>query len=728
MPCETQPAPSRNGFSPGIRGGLILPAVGALGFSAAMTQLILLRELLSAFGGNEIIFGIILGNWLLLTGIGTGLGRTGSRLRHPLRFLAGGQILLAVIPFTQLLAVRLLWNVVFIRGSQVGVAESWIFCFLLLLPYCLLSGYLLTLACTLPVRQTEEAGLGRVYFMDNIGSLIGGAILSFFLIYRFDHVGILYLPSCLNLVLGCALGWRAGRKSLFTGWTAAAGGVLLLISVVNLPAGATRVQYAGQEVVFEKHSPYGRLVVTRQAGQYNFIENGVPLFSTNNVEQVEEAIHYAMAQRPHAAQVLLVGGGISGTAQEILKYPVRAVDYVELDPMILAAGRRYVPGNLADPRIRVIATDGRRFVKSTDRRYDVLINDVPDPASLQINRFYTLEYFTEAKAILARDGVLSVSLGHYENYLSPELARLIGITHGTLKQVFRNVLILPGARVVFLASDGPLYLDVAGQLKRFQIKTRWVTPAYLQATLTPDRIADIHRAVSVSGKINRDFNPKLYYYHLRHWLGQLKVRYGLLLVLLGLGFGSYCLRLRAVPWAVFATGFAASVLTLVLLMGFQILYGGVYHQVSLIVTMFMAGLAAGSFYINRTVTTRQRTDLVKLLVALAVYAGLLPLALIHLGRVNPAYSSGVVWLVFPLMTVVLGGLAGMVFPLAGRVDFQTTARTAGRLYLADFAGSCLGALLVSTLLIPLIGVFHVCLLVAGFCILSGLVLRFTGRG
>jgi hypothetical protein len=63
---------------------------------------------------------------------------------------------------------------------------------------------------------------------------------------------------------------------------------------------------------------------------------------------VEETVHYAMAQRPEARQVLLVSGGISGTAREILKYGCAQVDYVELDPLILALGKRYLPENLED--------------------------------------------------------------------------------------------------------------------------------------------------------------------------------------------------------------------------------------------------------------------------------------------------------------------------------------------------------------------------------------------
>ena len=116
--------------------------------------------------------------------------------------------------------------------------------------------------------------------------------------------------------------------------------------------------------------------------------------------------------------------------------------------------RRYVPDSLADPRIHVINSDGRLFVRQTPRQYDVVIADVPDPSTSQLNRFYTREFFAEVRRILLPGGVLSFSLGTYENYLSPELARLIGVAERTLREVFANVLILPGGRVFFLASDG----------------------------------------------------------------------------------------------------------------------------------------------------------------------------------------------------------------------------------------------------------------------------------
>ena len=72
----------------------------------------------------------------------------------------------------------------------------------------------------------------------------------------------------------------------------------------------------------------------------------------------------------------------------------------------------------------------------------------------------------------------------------------------------------------------------------------------------------------------------------------------------------------------------------------------------------------------------------------------------------------------PLLTLVLAVLVGMEFPLAARVDFQGPAATSARLYTADYIGAALGALLVSTLLIPVLGVFVVCLLTAGLNLLA----------
>ena len=693
---------------------VIVWAIAGVGVSSIVTQLSLMREMLGAFAGNEMVLGVILGNWLLLTGLGAFLGRSAHRLRRLNSLFIGAQMLLAVLPLVQLFLLRTLRDVVFTRGQVIGPAETVAASFVLLLPYCLVSGYILTLACEVLARQGDSRGTGRVYLADSLGSIVGGAVFSFILIRLLDHLGILYIPAMLNLLLAGAVALCLGRKA----WAGAAGVamacLIALAAATDLDDVSTSLQYPCQRIVFRGNSPYGRLVVTESAGQINFIENGLPVISTNNVQQVEEAVHYAMAQRPEARRVLVVSGGVSGTAKEILKYGAGEVVYVELDPLIIDVGRRFMPEGLDDRRIRVVNTDGRQFLRQAERWYDVIIVDVPDPSTSQINRFYTAEFFRDAKRHLAAGGVLSVALGRYENYVSPELARMLASANRTLRRSFRNVLAIPGGRVFFLASDGELYRDIAARIERAGVSTRLMNHHYLDAMLSADRMADLSRVMTRSAATNEDFSPVLYHYHLLYWMSQFKVSFGLMEAALLALPAIYLVRVRAVPLAIFASGFAASSLEVVLLLAFQVLCGSVYSQLGVIVTIFMVGLAAGAFLANRRASAAPRRDLARLGFALAAMGGLIPLALMGLARVTGWLASTAgVQAAIGAMTFVVAGLVGMQFPLASLAGQTDSALTASRLYTADFVGACLGALLASTLLIPLLGVAAVCALAAG---------------
>lgn len=689
-------------------------AAGFLGGSAILTQLVLMRELLVAFSGNELVLGILLGNWLLLTGLGTYFGKWTERLEHPLRLLAAGFLLLALLPLLDLFLVRALRDVVFTRGAAVGLTETILGSLVLLAPYCLLSGFLLTLACA---RARSDEGPGWVYFADSLGSIAGGLAFSFLILRAFGHFRILYLQSFLGLAFAGFLAWRLRRRTLLAVASAVALGVLALSVKGDLDHLSTQLQFAGQKLVFEANSPYGRLTVTELEGQYTALENGVPLFSTNDLERVEESVHYAMAQRPEARRVLILGGGVSGTAKEVLKYSVDEVQDVELDPLVIAIGQRYFPRNLADPRIHVANTDGRLFIRQARERYDVILVGLPDPSTCQLNRFRTLEFFAECKEILAQGGVLSFSLGQYENYMSPQLARRLDVQYRTLAQVFRNVLIIPGARVCFLASDEPLSLEIPERLEAKGIRTRIVGRGWLREMLKPDRMADIQRAIAEPAPLNRDFSPVLYYLEIRQWMAMFPARVGLLAALLLLGLTGYFSRIRAVPFVLFTAGFAASALEVVLLLGFQVLYGSVYQQMGLIVTLFMAGLALGSFAMIRMRWERRGLSL--LAFAIAIYGLLLPFALQGLGRwTQPLIGQAAI----ALLTLVLASLVGMQFPLAAHVDDKGGTGTAAQLFTADFVGASLGALLVGALLIPLLGVGAVCIMTAALNVMGGVVL------
>ena len=664
---------------------LIYLAVGAVGAASVITQLVMLREMLGALAGNELALGILLGNWLLLTGIGAWFGRHTDRLRHRDTVFLAGLLGLALVPLAQLVLLRLLRNGVFLPGSTIGIGATFAGSFVLWLPFCLLTGFLLTLACG------RTADIGGVYVADGIGSVVAAVVFSYVLIRYFDHFVILCIPALLLLaVIGCHRPWRVVAVVLAVG-VAAAGWW-------DVDAWSTARQFPGQRLVFCGNSPYGRLVITTGAGQLNFIENGVPISATHNVEQVEETVHYAMAQRPTARHVLLIGGGVAGTAREILKYSAADVTCVELDPLIITTVQQLLPGNLNDPRIRVVATDGRRFLQQTRAKFDVVIVDLPIPATAQLNRFYTAEFFGSVRRSLAADGVVAFAVGRYENYISPELARLLASAYGTVREMFPNVLVIPGGQVFFVASAGSLTLDIAPRLDQAKISTQFVQRHYLAATLTPDRLADVQRAVVAPAAVNRDYSPVLYFYHLQNWLSQFPVRFGLLESAMLAVLGIYLWRLRPVALVIFAGGFAASALEIVLLLGVQIACGALYQQLGVIVAAFMAGLAAGAWRARRWPACR----LARLAFGVAALAAVIPVVLRAAGNLP----------VIVALTFGLAAVVGMEFPVASRAAGSSGAATASRLYTADLVGACLGAWLASTLLIPLLGVTLVCVLTA----------------
>lgn len=714
---------------PQDRGRNLVPlAVGCLGFSAVFTQLVLMREMLAAFCGNEMVLGILLGNWLLLTGLGSFLGRTSERLKNPLALLIAAQMLIAVLPPAEVLALRTLRDVVFTRGAMVGTVQTTAASFLLLLPYCLVSGYMLTLACSV-LSGGDGRAIGRVYLSDSVGSILGGALFSFVLVQRLDHFVLLYVPAMLNLPLAILMAWRWGQKWLVGVALVALAGLIGMIHSVDLDALTTGLQYPFQKILFRGNSPYGRLVVTESAGQVNFIENGLPIVSTGNVQEVEETVHYAMAQRPQAGRVLLIGGGVSGTAREILKYGVKEVIYVEQDPLVIKQGQRFLPDSLDDPRILSLNTDGRLYVRTLGRPFDVIILDTPEPATAQANRFYTAEFFASVKRRLGAEGVLSLAMGQFDGHVSPELARMLASVYETLKKSFTHVRLIPGGRVFFLASDGPLYEDIAVRIEAAGVETKLVNRHYLDAMLTPDRLAAVASAALQPAATNRDFSPILYFYHLRYWTSQFQTPWALPLAVAAVALAAYLVRVRAVPFAIFASGLAGSSLEIVLLLGFQVLCGSVYYQLGVIVTAFMAGLAVGAAASNRATVSLPLRRVAGLAVTIAILACLIPFILFIIKALGGLNRSGLLgWVIsqagVALLAFVLAGMVGAQFSLAGRTMAAGGAGlAASRLYTADFIGACVGAFVASAVLIPLLGIMATCLLVGVLNAAAAIVLR-----
>lgn len=113
----------------------------------------------------------------------------------------------------------------------------------------------------------------------------------------------------------------------------------------------------------------------------------------------------ALLLHPAPRRALFLGLGTGVTASSAAEDPTLEVDAVELLPEVIAASAHFLgpPGGRAP--LHVIAADARRYVRATDRSYDVIVSDNFHPARSGSAALYTVEHFEAVRRRLAPSGV-----------------------------------------------------------------------------------------------------------------------------------------------------------------------------------------------------------------------------------------------------------------------------------------------------------------------------------
>jgi spermidine synthase len=708
----------------------IFISVTCLGMSSLMTQIVTLREFMNILAGNELVIGLVIANWLLLTGCGSYLGRFAGRLRHPVRWLVLLQAAVALLPFLQISAIRLLKKFI-VPGLMLGLHQAFLASFVLLLPYCLVSGFLLPLFSSLGGKEKDAAQIGEIYVLDVIGDIAGGLLFSFLLVYFLSPFQILVFLLVLNLAAAVLVSGSHWSRRAAIACLAALAVTLVPVTLLDFERITGRAQFPGQEVLFQEATPYGNLAVTRSGSQFTVYENGVPVGSSQNVIAAEESVHFGLSQLPAPGNILVVSGGLNGSLAEVLKYPVELVHYVELDPEVIRFVKKLAPGT-DDRRVTTFAVDARRHIRSKQDFYDAILIDLADPATAQLNRFYTLEFFREAKRALRSNGVLSFGLSGAENYANPEIRLLASTIFRSLNEVFTNILLVPGSRQYYIAASGPLGYDIDARLAAKNIRTHYVNKEYLLARLSPDRLETARQMVSVPASLNKDFRPASYYVLLHYWLSKFEA--GLLLpVLVSATLIILLVALvmqapaPAASLALSLSGFSGMGLEITLLLAFQVIYGFVYQQLGIIITAFLLGTALGGFWsVRRRVAARAlffRLDLAFSFLAFL----LVPVFLFIQAKPSSFIGASAPLLLFPFLTICIGFLVGAQFPLAARLSFHGLEKTAATLYALDFLGAALGALLVAAFAVPLLGIIGTCFLIGTLKLCSSMLFLFSRK-
>ena len=684
-----------------------LPAL-LLGFLAAAFQIYLLREFSAQFYGNELTFGLFLGSWLLWGGLGS-LSRPGTGKEPGLRRLSGLYGLAIILFFMSLVALRFSHSLMGILPAELtGLVPALGFALFLSLLLSFPLGHYFVLNAGL-----LGGDVSLVYLLESAGAAAAGLVVHFLLIPRFSNWegGALIGAGAAVLILA---GMKPGRSR----WLVAAAIVsAACLAALDLPS--QKAAWKPLNLIEAEDTPYGKLQIIKTEEQVTLLDNGLTVFSQPDPGAAEESVHFALLQREDVRRILLIGGGASGGAAEALKYPDVRVDYVELDPAIIRLAEKHLAAAdfaaLESPRVRILYQDGRSFLEHTGERYDAIILDLPEPATAQINRYYTRQFFLEARKKLTPGGVLSFIVPSAENYISDAMAQFLGCLAGTLRDVFPDVLTVPGGNCVFLASESPLTIDpgrLSAAIVRLGLKNRFVSPEMLPARLNPLRVDYLAGKISVpSARINLDLLPVSYYFHSVLWAAQFRgfeakllqaasrIPSGWLLdaplAVFALGLASLALRSKRstarflVPIAVM--GFTSIVVELVVFIAFQANFGYVYGKISLLLALFMAGLAIGSILARR----RKQPGLADL----PVVQGAIVLALlITLGCLS---GTGGEFVSFALL-FGFGALGGFLFVAANRLLLRETSHR-GIGYGVDLLASFVGVILASAMIIPLWG-------------------------
>lgn len=729
-----------------------------------IAQSLLLRELLVSFFGNELTLGIILANWILQEALGVLIiGKIIDRVRRKIDVFVILQIIFSLTFFFSIYLTRTFKSLVGVPfGEGIGLWTIFYASFLIILPVSFCHGGLFSSACKIYSLYGKGASrsISSVYSWETIGTILGGIIFTYLFLPRLNSFQIVLIVSILNLAI-CLFVFKDTARILkfctlllaFALFYFSLSGVIGYIQRLSI-----NKQWDKLKVLEYKNSVYGNIAVTALPGQYTFFYNGLPVITTPwpNQQFVEDFGNFPLLFHRHPENALIISSGAGGLMREALKHPVKEIDYVELDPLIIEMLKKYptelTRSELNDKRVHIINLDGRFFLKSTDKLYDVVLIGLSNQSDLSTNRLFTQEFFSLIKERLNQNGVLALWLPGSLSYLSQELKDINGSILNSLKENYEYIRVIPGDYNIFLASGSRDIIDVSARLILDRINERKIETAllnleYINYRLNKDWLDWFKQELSsATGKLNQDLRPyavfetlilwnKKFSPHFKNVLQNFKglnLKVTSILIFLITALFSCILYFRrksglAIAYSIATTGFFAMLINLILIFAFQTFYGYLYYRIGLLISIFMAGIACGSIFIARRIEAIKKPFFLFVSLELCIIAFTYISALL---LINFNYLESRGSLVFFVLFFLSGLWPGMEFGLASKIylqDKKEVGETAGALYAADLLGGWLAGILGGIVFLPVLGLFNTCMAII-ILKLGSLALLLVNRG
>jgi len=755
-------------------------AIIVMGFSGLIAEILLLRELLIVFSGNELSIGIILANWLILEALGCFYpGQMIEKSKHKLEAFTVITILFSFSLLVSVFLTRILKSILGISlGESIGFIQMFYSSALILLPVSILHGALFTYSCRIfSMHSAQDASsTGRVYVYETVGTIIGGIVCTFILVPYLNSVQAVIGLALLNFIICFSLLVANRNTGLYQKTIAAilsaliffSGYILLTSQADNLHQNSIRAQWKSHNVVHYQNSQYGNICVVENQGQYLFFQDGLPTIITPipDIISVEEFVHLPLLAHPAPKKILILSGGAGGVINEALKHPsISTIAYAELDPLLLHLIRKFptplTESELKDERIRIKHIDGRLMLKTTPSEYDLVFIGITEPSNLQANRYFTKEFFSLVKEKLNEDGILVLGAPGSMSFINDELRNLNSTVFYTLKTVFTNVKVIPGdGRNLFLSSDSQDVSTINLMLIIERLTERNITANVMVPWHIEKKLHDgwddwfLNFIEGGSREINYDFKPLGMFYSLTYWNSLYSPSFGLifkelervnlkyiilmLIVLLIVHFLfrslSKAARRTGVPFSIITTGFAGMIFSLIIIFSFQSIYGYVFSWIGLLIASFMSGAAAGAMIIT-VLLVKIKNGLrfyKKIEIALICFSVVLPFIFFAVNTYLVSQSAFFLFrILFLIVSFISGLLIGSQFPLANKLYLRKStglSRTAGLLYSSDLIGGWLGGIVGAVVLLPVLGLGGTCITVALLKVVSFIIITTEPMG
>jgi spermidine synthase len=255
--------------------------------------------------------------------------------------------------------------------------------------------------------------IGVFYSSNVFGAILGSLAAGFFLLPWFGSratlIGVAATILTSGLVL-LALSLRGARRVAVTA-VVVIGFAVLAARMADPFEVVTAVRYASRTEVWREEAVQGTVAVLRGPGE----ELGLYLEGNHQASEQETMLyvhrrigHLPLAIHPNPRIALVVGLGGGATAGAAAVHPGVQVDVVELSAAVIKAARyfeRINHGVLDRPNVTVRVDDGRNYLLTTDKKYDVITADLILPMYAGSNNIYSADYFRLVRRALRPGGI-----------------------------------------------------------------------------------------------------------------------------------------------------------------------------------------------------------------------------------------------------------------------------------------------------------------------------------